>query len=197
MNLQIEKVKISSLISDPSNARLHDKKNLEAIAGSLKLFGQRKPIVITEANLIVAGNGTVDAAKELGWQEIMIVRTPSEWSHEQVKAFALADNRTAELAEWNASILSDQLLELDSTGWDLADFGFEPLSPPTADDWSNALDNSLTSQPEFRQWTFSLSPRQYEIVNAAIKKAREEAKSTDNENGNANSLTEICEKYVG
>jgi site-specific DNA-methyltransferase (adenine-specific) len=130
-NLRIETIKISSLTPDPTNARRHDSRNLESIKGSLKLFGQRKPIVVTGANVIVAGNGTVEAAKDLGWSEILIVRTPIEWTPEQVKAYALADNRTAELAEWDAKVLADQLIELDAEGWDVAEFGFDPINPPT------------------------------------------------------------------
>jgi DNA modification methylase len=86
--------------------------------------------VVTGANVIVAGNGTVEAAKDLGWSEILIVRTPIEWTPEQVKAYALADNRTAELAEWDEKVLAEQLLELDSVGWDLKELGFETLEPP-------------------------------------------------------------------
>jgi site-specific DNA-methyltransferase (adenine-specific) len=87
--------------------------------------------VVTGANVIVAGNGTVEAAKDLGWSEILIVRTPIDWTPEQVKAYALADNRTAELAEWDSKILADQLIELDAEGWDVAEFGFDPINPPT------------------------------------------------------------------
>lgn len=133
-DLEIENVQIDSLTFDPTNARKHDAKNLDAIAGSLKLFGQRKPIVVTPDNVVVAGNGTLQAAKNLGWTEITIARTPRGWTWEQIKAFALADNRTAELAEWDSAVLADQLLELDAVGWDLAEFGFEPLEPPTSPD---------------------------------------------------------------
>lgn len=133
-DLQIETVQIDSLTLDPNNARKHDAKNLDAIAGSLKLFGQRKPIVVTPDNVVVAGNGTLQAAKNLGWTEITIARTPRGWTWEQIKAFALADNRTAELAEWDSAVLADQLLELDAVGWDLAEFGFEPLEPPVSPD---------------------------------------------------------------
>jgi 16S rRNA G966 N2-methylase RsmD len=129
--LRTETVKINSLSLDPTNARRHDAKNLAAIEGSLKLFGQRKPIVVTGANIVVAGNGTLEAAKSLGWEEIAIVRTPIDWTPEQVKAYALADNRTAELAEWDAKVLADQLIELDAVGWDVAEFGFEPMEPPS------------------------------------------------------------------
>jgi 16S rRNA G966 N2-methylase RsmD len=128
-DLRIETVEIASLTFDPSNARKHDGKNLEAIAGSLKLFGQRKPIVVTPDNIVVAGNGTLEAAKTLGWSEIVIARTPIGWTWDQIKAFALADNRTAELAEWDDKILADQLLELDANGWALEEFGFEALEP--------------------------------------------------------------------
>lgn len=129
-NLRIELITLSSLRLDPNNARRHDKKNLEAIKGSLSLFGQRKPIVVSGDNTIVAGNGTVEAARELGWTEIYVARIPHDWTPEQIKAYALADNRTAELAEWDAKILADQLIELDAVGWDVSEFGFEPLEPP-------------------------------------------------------------------
>ena len=131
--MNIETLRILELTPDPNNARQHDDKNLKAIMGSLKEFGQRKPIVITEAGVIVAGNGTVEAAKRLGWLDIEVVRVPSDWTDAQVKAFAIADNRTAELANWNQEVLTSQLLELEAEGWELAEFGFEPLEMPDED----------------------------------------------------------------
>jgi site-specific DNA-methyltransferase (adenine-specific) len=128
-NLRLESVLISSLSLDPTNARRHDSKNLASIQGSLRLFGQRKPIVVTGANVVVAGNGTLEVAKALGWTNIDVVRIPIDWTPEQVKAYALADNRTAELAEWDAKVLVDQLVELDAVGWDVSEFGFEPMNP--------------------------------------------------------------------
>lgn len=132
-NLRIENIKIADLKFDPQNARKHSVQNLEAITGSLKLFGQRKPIIVTPDNYVVAGNGTLQAAINLGWDEIVISRTPLGWTWDQIKAYALADNRTAELAEWDPEILKEQLLELDANGWELSEFGFESLQPPTED----------------------------------------------------------------
>jgi site-specific DNA-methyltransferase (adenine-specific) len=122
--MKIEIVKISSLNLDPNNARFHDEKNINAIQKSLAQFGQRKPIVLTSSSLIVAGNGTTKAAQKLGWSEIAAVRVPDNWSEEEIKAFALADNRTAELAAWNKEILATQLLDLEEAGFEIADFGF-------------------------------------------------------------------------
>ena len=128
MRLKIETVPIEKLTFDSQNARKHSDKNLSAIAQSLKDFGQRKPVVVTEGNVIVAGNGTVEAAHSLGITLIDVVRIPNSWSAEQVKAFALADNRTAELAEWNQEVLSRQLLELEQSDLSLELLGFEPTS---------------------------------------------------------------------
>lgn len=121
--MKIETVKINDLRFDNENARKHSKKNLDAIGNSLKLFGQRKPIVVHNG-VVIAGNGTLEAAKAIGWDEIVIVRTPDDWDADTAKAFALADNRSAELAEWDDEILLDQLLELAEAGFTLEDIGF-------------------------------------------------------------------------
>jgi site-specific DNA-methyltransferase (adenine-specific) len=128
--MKIETLQIKDLTPDPANARQHDEKNLKAIQGSLKEFGQRKPIVITEAGIIVAGNGTVEAAKRLGWLKIDAVRVPGDWTPEQTKAFALADNRTAELASWSPEVLASQLVELEAAGFQIEEFGFEVQEAP-------------------------------------------------------------------
>lgn len=131
--MKLEQIKLTELTQDPNNARAHDNKNLSAIEGSLREFGQRKPIVISQDNIIVAGNGTYSAAQRLGWETISAVRIPADWTAEQIKAFALADNRTAELATWNQSVLEKQLLELDQAGIDVAAFGFEVPDIPLTD----------------------------------------------------------------
>jgi DNA modification methylase len=131
--MKLEKIAIDKLTLDPNNARTHDDKNLKAIEGSLQEFGQRKPIVIDQNNVIVAGNGTVTAAKSLGWTDIEVVRVPADWDTDRIKAFALADNRTAELATWNQEVLEQQLRELDEAGIQVAGFGFEVPEIPLID----------------------------------------------------------------
>jgi len=123
--MKVESVAVDMLSFDAQNARKHSDKNLYAIQSSLEQFGQRKPIVVTVENVVVAGNGTLQAALNLGWKKIDVVRVPSEWTPDQVKAFALADNRTAELAEWDGQVLSAQLLELYEADFDVQALGFE------------------------------------------------------------------------
>jgi len=125
--LKIESVPVEQLTFDPANARKHSHDNLSAIAQSLKEFGQRKPIVVTHDNVIVAGNGTVEAAQMIDLTSVDVVRVPKTWGADQVKAFALADNRTAELAEWNEEVLSSQLVDLQVFGYDIETLGFSSV----------------------------------------------------------------------
>ncbi len=123
-----ETVAISDLHLDPVNVRKHDKANLKAIKASLARFGQQKPIVIDSQNVVRAGNGTLAAATELGWTEISVVR--SDLNGLDLAAYAIADNRTAELADWDMEGLAAQLKEMDEELRDIAFEGFEFKEEP-------------------------------------------------------------------
>src|ERR1035438_6160061 len=125
--METELVSISTLIPDPGNARTHDAKNLESIVRSLHRFGQRKPIVVTHDGTVIAGNGTLQAAEALGWESIEVARAPKDWDENTVRAYALADNQTAILADWDEQILKDTLYELEAEGWDITELGFDEL----------------------------------------------------------------------
>ncbi len=125
--MKTERVTVASLLFDPANVRKHGERNLDAIKASLVRFGQQKPIVVDGDGIVRAGNGTLMAAKALGWDEIEIVRTNLRGS--EATAYAIADNRTAELAEWDESALAEQLaaLQIDdealaaATGFDASE----------------------------------------------------------------------------
>jgi len=121
--MQIQSIEISKLIPDPSNARKHSAKNLDAIKGSLAKFGQQKPIVVGKDNVVIAGNGTLEAAKALGWDKINTVRT--ELTGPEAIAFAIADNRSGELAEWDLENLGASLKALGDMDFDLSAIGFD------------------------------------------------------------------------
>jgi site-specific DNA-methyltransferase (adenine-specific) len=114
---------------DSKNARSHNERNLNAVQDSLKEFGQLIPIVVQKQGMIIrAGNGRVMAAKRLGWTHIAAV-VADQKDVEAVK-FALADNRTAELASWDYEVLADIM-----AGVEVPDFiGFDPT------EMSNLLD---------------------------------------------------------
>jgi hypothetical protein len=118
----LEKVPCDTLAFDPSNVRKHSRKNLDAIKASLRKFGQQKPIVVDAKGIVLAGNGTLAAANELGWKEIQIVRT--DLAGVDATAFAIADNRSAELAEWDDN-LSEVLAALKAEDFPLDELGFD------------------------------------------------------------------------
>lgn len=109
--MKIEKVKCDTLKFDPANARQHSDRNLETIQKSLTQFGQRKPIVVWK-DTVIAGNGTLRAALALGWTDIEITRVPDDWGKDQITAYAVADNRTSDLASWDEEVLLDILADL-------------------------------------------------------------------------------------
>jgi ParB family chromosome partitioning protein len=116
--MQIETVLIDAISPDPANARKHGRRNIDAIQASLRRFGQQKPIVVDSGGTVRAGNGTLEAAKALGWTHIQIVR--SDLPALELTAYAITDNRTAELAEWDTEILARL-----AGGGELGDVGFE------------------------------------------------------------------------
>lgn len=118
-------VPISGLVPDPKNARLHSERNIKAIADSIARFGQQKPIVLAhDGSHVIAGSGTLAAAKQLGWTHIAAVRFDSKEGKLQ-RGFKIADNRSAELAEWDWPILADELRALRDEGTDLGTLGFD------------------------------------------------------------------------
>lgn len=111
----VERVHVDELKLDPKNARKHPDRNLAAIRASLERFGQQKPIVVKKDGTVIAGNGTLEAARVLGWTHLDVVRT--ELDGADAAAFAIADNRTGELSEWDITALAEAM---ESVGSDLA-----------------------------------------------------------------------------
>lgn len=116
--MTVETVPIDSIQIDPANLRRHPERNLAAIKGSLARFGQQRPLIVDHRGVIIAGNGTYVAARDLGWTEIRIVRTELRGS--EATAFAIADNRTSETSEWDQQGLADVLSALRAEDADLA-----------------------------------------------------------------------------
>lgn len=114
----IETVNPNEVTLDLLNSRAHTSRNLNALKRSLQTFGQTKPVVLSADGIVLAGNGTVQAARELGWTELAAVRV--ELTGEQARAYSIADNRTAELAEWDYEVLAGLMKDLDHRdliGW--------------------------------------------------------------------------------
>lgn len=110
--MDIFSIPLSELREDPANARKHGQRNIAAIKASLDRFGQQTPIVVDSDNVVRKGNGTFRAAKELGWEGLACVRTWLDGA--EAKAYAIADNRTGDLAEWDELVLAETIKGIQS-----------------------------------------------------------------------------------
>lgn len=106
---------IKDLKSDHKNARKRTDRSAELIKESLQRYGAARSIVIDEDNRILAGNGTIEGAKEAGIDRIRVIETDGDeviavrrtgLTEEQKVGLALADNRTADLSEWDQEMLN-------------------------------------------------------------------------------------------
>lgn len=118
-------VPVGDLTLDPRNARTHGPRNLEVIRDSLQQFSQRQPIVVQKDGMIVrAGNARLTVARELGWTHIAALVCDEPEAN--ATAYALMDNKSAELAEWDDEFLTKSLLEIRDVDDSLLDYvGFE------------------------------------------------------------------------
>ncbi len=139
-------ISIADLVFDPNNARKHPITNIDAIKGSLAKFGQQKPIVVDKKNIVIAGNGTLAAAKELGWKTIKATVTDLDDLNKM--AFALADNRTSELAIWDTEELNQQLAQLDLNDFDISEIGFDEADFKIDSFDPNLKDDDASSEKE-------------------------------------------------
>jgi hypothetical protein len=196
--MEIRKLLIDDLTLDPNNARKHDDENLRVIAESLKQFGQRKPIVVWQKT-VVAGNGTIVAARSLGWKEIDVALIPDDWDADKVKAYALADNRSAELAEWDKEVLASQLIELEEADFQIEDFGFAKIDQPDEQELADAFEKLGGDKGEMETMSFVLHNSQADLLKQAIEKSKAmgEFDLALNTNSNGNAITRIIESWLG
>ena len=119
--LEIVYLSTSEIIPYDKNPRKNDKA-VPMVKASIEQFGFKVPIVVDENNVVVCGHTRLKAAKDLGMDEVPCIMA-SDLTPEQVRAFRLADNKVAEMAEWDLAMLGKELAELPD--FDFGDFGFD------------------------------------------------------------------------
>ncbi len=124
--LSVVYLEIQKLNPYPRNARTHSKRQIRQIADSIGAFGFTNPVLVDRSATIVAGHGRVEAAKLLGMKKVPTIRLEN-LSEDQVRAYILADNKLAEKAGWDNSILAIELQHLTSIdlGFEVSLTGFE------------------------------------------------------------------------
>lgn len=120
-------VGIDELRPNPKNPNQHTEAQLQKLAKILQVQGWRHPIVVSkQSGYIVSGHGRLMASRIAGFTEVPIDEQDYE-SEEEELADLIADNKIAELAEWNAIRLSSQLTELNASLEDIEITGFDEI----------------------------------------------------------------------
>lgn len=181
--MNIINLPIDAIIPYERNPRRNDGA-VEAVAASIREFGFKVPIVVDADNVIVTGHTRHKAARKLGLTECPCIRA-DDLTPEQVRAYRLADNKVAELAEWDFDLLAGELEGLED--FDMGEFGFEAGVSP--DDFGEdfSLDNS--DEPEFQEITFIQSREQLNAtkrIMAGIKRDPEFKAAHEQWGGNIN-----------
>jgi hypothetical protein len=117
---------VDALKPRTTNPRTHSNKQIAQIAKAIRRYGFINPVLIDDANGIIAGHGRVQAAKVVGLDQVPTVRL-SDMSEAEIRAYVIADNRLAENAGWDRALLGLELqylteLEID---FDVTVTGFE------------------------------------------------------------------------
>lgn len=130
-NLNVKMMPISDVVPYEKNPRLNDQA-VDAVASSIREFGFKVPIVVDSKGVVVSGHTRLKAAKTLGMAEVPVI-VADDLDDTKIKAFRLADNKVAELADWDESLLIKELEELTDLDYDMGQFDFE-LDLDDADD---------------------------------------------------------------
>lgn len=159
MNYQIHEISIDDIIPYKNNPR-NNESAVKKVAESIREFGFKVPIILDKNNEIVAGHTRYKASIELGLKTVPCI-VADDLTDAQIKAFRLADNKTAELAEWNLELLSAELDELSQLNLDfsMADFGFEDLEAIAADSKAEAKEDDFDTDAAVAEIQTPISQR--------------------------------------
>lgn len=119
--MEVKNISVKDIIPYENNPRKNEDA-IQVVMNSIREFGIKQPLVIDENNVIVVGHTRFAAAKKLGYTEVPCV-IASDLTEDQINAYRIADNRTAEYASWDVELLNNQLANILTV--DMEMFGFD------------------------------------------------------------------------
>ncbi len=123
MTPEIKMVAVNALVAYARNARTHSTEQVARIAASINEFGWTNPLLVDGENGLICGHGRLAAARKLDLLEVPVIEL-AHLSSTQKRAYLIADNRLALNAGWDNELLSLELADLASAGFDLELVGF-------------------------------------------------------------------------
>ena len=167
---------------------------IEAVAKSIEQFGFKVPVVVDGDNVIVAGHTRYRAAQKLKLKSVPCI-VANDLTSEQVKAFRLIDNKTAELATWDFEKLTTELNSLTS---ELAEeFSFDLPNQDKQISPGTELPPSAKQKPEYETIKFVFARDQKKIVDEALNAVDDQIQETfGNPNKTGNALYEVVRQWA-
>jgi DNA modification methylase len=126
LHLKIEHIQVCDLKPHPNNPRVHPQKQIRQIAGSIKAFGFRMPVLIDQDNRLICGHARTEACKLIGMDCVPAIRV-GDLEDAKIRALMIADNRLTEVSKWDDQLLGEHLKvlsELDLV-FDIECLGFD------------------------------------------------------------------------
>ena len=146
--MNILELPLSDIHPYENNPRRNDQA-VDAVAKSIKDFGFKVPLVIDKDNIIVTGHTRYKAAQKLGLKKVPCIKA-DDLTEDQVRAYRLADNKVAELAEWDFDLLNEELKLI--ADFDMGDYGFEILpKEPEAYNDNFDVDEHIPDEPKSKR----------------------------------------------
>jgi ParB-like chromosome segregation protein Spo0J len=121
--MQVKLLDINELRPYENNPRVNDAA-VDAVAQSIREFGFRQPLVVDQDGVIIVGHTRWKAARKLGLAKVP-VHVATGLTPAQIKAYRMADNKLAELAQWDMDLLPVELADLQAMDFDLGLLGFD------------------------------------------------------------------------
>lgn len=183
MALQVRQMSLSDIKPFDNNPRFNNEAVI-LVAKSIQNFGFGVPIQVDKNNIIICGHTRFEAAKKIGLEKVPVI-VRDDLTDEQVKAYRIADNKTAEYAQWDMNKLQVEVNELDNQGFDITSLGF------FNEDLERILNGDMLADTPENDNTTGLSD--------ADKVDDEELKTTDSKTGSIYQLGNhllLCGNYT-
>jgi len=144
MKLKVEYIPINDITPYENNAKIHTPEQIEQIKKSIEEFGMNDPIGIWRDNIIIEGHGRLMALKELGYEEVPVIRL-DDLTDDQRKAYTLIHNQTTMNTGFDLDILNEELQSIDL---DMSDFGFDEIKLDDIEEEKEIVEDEVPEVPE-------------------------------------------------
>ena len=151
--MKIEKMNIEDIKLYENNAKIHTKEQIEQIKNSILQFGNNDPIAIDENNTIIEGHGRYFALKELGYNDVDVIKL-THLDEEKKRAYILVHNKLTMNTDFDFKLLQEELdclnIDMEQFGFDLDDFSYKERTVPDSDGKIEIEYENYNDVPDFK-----------------------------------------------